>query len=478
MASYAYLLCAAFIVYLLVYDHRHRTSVSITTWIPVIMLFVLSTRTPLQWMSAGQDASYGFAPDRSGNFLDQLFLASFIGISFIISLVRGVSWGKVIAANLALVVLYAYFTLSVAWSYSPADSLIRVVKDFGSTVIVISLMWSEKKPLEAIRAVYVRCAYVLIPLSAVLVRFSAIGKGYSHDGETVFCGAATTKNTLGELLLISILFLLWDHVENRRAAGAKQQFWRGITWHLLVLLFLGFWLLEVSQSKTSLVALLIALALAFRTGWLASQSVSRLVFGAALMYPVLALSIQKLQPIFAPILGALGRDATFTGRTNIWQHITFNTVNPVIGAGFWNFWGGPGGKAIEGIMQTGIPNAHDGYLDIYLDGGLIGVFLLACVLIACGRRLIKNLPTDRFTKLKYAFFIAAIFHNVTESSFARPSGMWFTIVLALITFPVRQQEVETSPEPEDKLVRHLPKTKVGTEKFRTMRPPGQKVRTT
>ncbi len=427
MAPLVFFFCWAFIAVLLVRDARRRPSLSVATWIPTAMLFVLFSRTPVEWIVASSDS----ADTQSGNLLDQTFFAVMIAVSLIITFSRGLKWGKLLAANKALIIFYIYFALSIVWSFSPADSLIRLIKDLGCTVVVLSVVLSEKNPLEALRAVYVRCACILIPLSAVLVRFSSLGKGYSHDGGIVYGGACQTKNEFGELLLISILFLVWDHAESRVASGAWQ-LWHGITWDRIVLVLMGFWLLDLSQSKTSLVALIIGLCLILRTGWLDSQRISRTVFVIALSYPVLALTSHTL---FAPVFEMLGRDATFTGRANIWRHITFHTVNPLIGAGFWNFWGGPGGKAIESAMNTGIPNAHDGYLDIYLDGGLIGVFLLACVLITCGRRLIKRLPGDRYSRLKFAFLVVAILHNVTESSFARPSGMWFTIVLALIDFP-------------------------------------------
>lgn len=391
------------------------------------MLLMLLSRTPSSWLGLDQ------------NVLDQVFFAAIIILSLVITVVRRVKWGKILAANTAVLCFYIYFLLSIGWSLSPADSLIRILKDFGCSFVVIVVILSENKPLEVMRAVYVRCACILIPLSAVLVRFSSLGKGYSNDGGITYGGACQTKNEFGELLLISILFLVWDHVERRFVAGAKQ-LWRGMTWDRIGLILVGFWLLNLSQSKTSLVTLIIALALILRTGWLDSQHVSRTVFGIALLYPVLALTSQTL---FAPVLEMLGRDATFTGRANIWRHITLSTVNPLIGAGFWNFWGGPGGKAIQAAMDTGIPNAHDGYLDIYLDGGLIGVFMLACVLVTCGQRIIRRLPGDRYSRLRYAFLIAAIVHNVTESSFARPSGMWFTIVLALIDYPGLKSQVRS-----------------------------------
>jgi hypothetical protein len=92
-------------------------------------------------------------------------------------------------------------------------------------------------------------------------------------------------------------------------------------------------------------------------------------------------------------------------------------------------------KAVAAAMHTGIPNAHDGYLDIFLDGGLIALFLLSCILFTSGRRLIKNLPLHRYNLLRFAFLIIAIVHNLTESSFARLSALWFTTLLMILEFP-------------------------------------------
>ncbi|MGO9305295.1 MAG: O-antigen ligase family protein [Candidatus Korobacteraceae bacterium] len=339
-----------------------------------------------------------------------------------------------LGANIPIVLFYGYFVISTLWSSYPLDSLIRITKDFGATIIVISVILSDKKPLDALRAVYVRCACVLIPLSADLVRFSPLGKQYARNGNVSYIGAAVQKNSFGEMLLIFMIFLVWDHIEARSAAGAKR-LWSGMKWDCAVLLLMGIWLLRLSDSQTSFVALLMGLALLLRTGWLASRRVTRLILVVALSLPILLLCTQQFSSVFTPILQALGRDATFTGRTDIWHHITFSTVNPWIGEGYWNFWGGPGGRAIATAMETGIPNAHDGYLDIYLDGGLIGLFLLSCVLVTSGRRLIRNLPIHRFYRLSFAFLIVAIVHNLTESSFARLSALWFTTVLMLMDFP-------------------------------------------
>jgi O-antigen ligase len=159
-----------------------------------------------------------------------------------------------------------------------------------------------------------------------------------------------------------------------------------------------------------------------------------LVFGVALSLPFWLLLTQQFRSLFTPLLSVLGRDATFTGRADIWEHIDASTVNPIVGAGFWNFWGGKGGAAISAAMQTGVPNAHSGYLDIYLDGGLIGLVLLFLLLLTTGNRLVRDARRSRFDRLKFALLTVAVVVNLTESNFARPSLIWFTTVLAMLQF--------------------------------------------
>jgi O-antigen ligase len=334
---------------------------------------------------------------------------------------------------MAITLFYVYFAVSSFWSAYPSDSFIRVVKDFGSTLVVASVILSEKNPSAAVRAVYTRSACVLFPLSAVLMKYSSMGRTYTVNGDVEYIGVATQKNSLGTMVMVLTLFLVWDHLETR-AAGAKRP-WSGMRWDFMVLMVLGVYLLYMSGSQTSLVCLLLGLALMLGSGSLTSPGISRMVFIIALCLPALLFFAQEFNSAITPLLGALGRDATFTGRTDIWKHITWTTINPLVGAGFNNFWGGKGGQAISEALQSNVPSAHNGYLDIYLDGGLIGLVLLFCLLFASGSRLIRELHTNRFQTLKFAFLIVVMIGNFTESYFARPSIMWFTTLLVLVEFP-------------------------------------------
>jgi O-antigen ligase len=209
---------------------------------------------------------------------------------------------------------------------------------------------------------------------------------------------------------------------------------------------MGFWLLAQSHSKTALICVLLGAALLVRGRRFNSVVANTFAFVGALSLPLIVLLTQEFKWLLAPLVGAIGRDLTFTGRTEIWSHITLATVNPLIGAGFWSFWGGKGGTAIKHALQTGIPSAHNGYLDIYLDGGFIGLALLCGLIWLRGRGFIRDLNENRrkktanlgvsgFQQFRFAVLVVAIIYNISESAFARPIFIWFTTLLILYEFP-------------------------------------------
>ena len=445
MPTLASCLCWLLIAWLLVRDVRRRRSVSAAVWIPVVLVVILGSRPVSLWLAGGGDviqesgnAVKGMGNEASTSPFDQLFYFCTLAGSLLVAFLRKVKWTKLFAANTTIVLFYLYFALSVLWSGDPGGSLKRLLKDFG-LIFVISVIYSEADPLQAIKAVYVRCASVLFPLSVLFIKyFPGYSRIYDVNGDIQITGVTMQKNSLGELVLICMLFLFWDCLE-ALPIGSRLR-WKHLPFDRLALLAIGAWLLELSQSKTALMSLVVGSALMLTRKRFASRTMNRAVLAGALCAPFLLFSSQQFASVIAPIVEALGRNMTFTGRADIWQQITLKTVNPLIGAGYWNFWGGPGGYAISETMKTTVPNAHDGYLDIYIDGGFIGLAILFVMLVARGNRIInaswlQRRNVDRFMRVRFAFLIVAILYNLSESAFSRMGLIWFTTLLMLLEFP-------------------------------------------
>jgi O-antigen ligase len=136
------------------------------------------------------------------------------------------------------------------------------------------------------------------------------------------------------------------------------------------------------------------------------------------------------------IVKSLGRNTTYTGRTEIWREVKEQPINPLIGCGFLTFWDTKmGSDAIDGIGAR-INTAHNGYLEIYLDGGILGLTLLGIMVLAGGMKVTERLLGGTlWGRMSFAIWICALVYNNSESDFFRFSPLWFTLLLVIIERP-------------------------------------------
>ena len=78
----------------------------------------------------------------------------------------------------------------------------------------------------------------------------------------------------------------------------------------------------------------------------------------------------------------LGRNPTISGRTEIWERCLSVPINPLLGAGYYSFWlDDRRVDIVNADYWFRLNEAHNGYLETYLNEGLIGVFLLVVLLM-------------------------------------------------------------------------------------------------
>jgi O-antigen ligase len=81
----------------------------------------------------------------------------------------------------------------------------------------------------------------------------------------------------------------------------------------------------------------------------------------------------------------------------------------------------------------GIQSAHNGYLEVFLNVGIVGCGLLTILLMAGYRNIIKAFRRDPDTyNLSLAFFIVALVYNFSEAGFRMVTPIWFVLVLAVM----------------------------------------------
>ena len=138
------------------------------------------------------------------------------------------------------------------------------------------------------------------------------------------------------------------------------------------------------------------------------------------------------------VTGALGRESTFSGRTEIWRASLNAADSPIFGTGFESFWNVNVEKVaaqLPGYWEIhNLVSAHNGYIQVYLDLGCIGLCLIVLIIISGYRRAIRAFYLDRgLGSLMLAYIVTAVFYNITEAGFRVLGPGWIFLLLAVIS---------------------------------------------
>lgn len=427
----ALLLCWGGILWLLRQDTRWRHAGSMALWLPGIFLGIQGSRPLSFWFG-----SSGGGGSAEGNPINTAAFAVYIVAALVVLARRGFQWSDAFQRNRAVFLVYAYFLASALWSELPVVSLKRIVKDF-TCVLLAFVILTEQDPAAAFRALIVRVAYILFPLSVVFGKyFPDLGRGYTQAGEPMFTGVADQKNTLGLIVYVFGLVLLWDWMELRkhpqRPGYRLQVFLRG------AMLAIGLWLLVTCDSKTSLVCLVLGAGVLWISPRLVRMAHGRQVLTSGLVAVGLLIALDKSLGISQWLIAATGRDPTLTGRTGIWQVVLEQNINPLLGTGFYVFWDTAKGEAVVDALAR-IKSIHNGYLETYADGGMLGCALLGLMLWSGIRRVIGRLfLPSALGMIGLVFWTTACIHNFSESTFFRLNPLWFTLLLVVLEPPFRR----------------------------------------
>lgn len=437
------LIFSFWLAWILYHDGKARTSVSSSSWIVVVWLFIHGTRPLASWFGWGGNYSRD-----EGNPEEAAVSLILIAAGLIALAQRGIRWPVVIRDNRWVFAFYLFWAMSILWSDYPVITFKRLFKDFGYVVMVLIVL-TDREPIESIKAVCVRLAYLCVPLSLVLIRyFPNWGRamvGYQKNVQ-MYVGVSTHKNMLGVLVLVSVLFLLWDLLES---AGKYRNRLEKATFASRALVLLACWyLLLIIDSQTSLVCAFLGtglLIVLFKLPSVSNRPIRIEVFGlGAVAILLIADSFIDVKQLF---LESLGRDATLTTRTDVWPLLIEFQDNPLVGQGFNTFWAG---ERMEQLADKtfGIIQAHNGYVETYLNGGLIGVGFLVILLLSTyirtRKKLVLGMPDGG---IRFVILFTALLHNYSEASFNKIGPLWFVTLFVFMEYLGQRSRPQMSSSP-------------------------------
>lgn len=318
--------------------------------------------------------------------------------------------------------------ISIAWAVFPMVSLKRVLLLTVVTLVFMIGAAAVRRPEELWRPV----ALVLAGIIAINLVSAVFVPSLGREDTGAFVGLHASKNTAGAISAMAIL--VWFF------AGRFLPEWRVTR---VVVLLAGFAFLVGTDSKTSFAALFVSGGIAVILTGMARTGPLTVAVGLWLVLTLAAVAgfvVYLLTP--TAVLTVLFGDATLTGRTDLWGFLwPFIEQHPWIGMGYQSLWLTGGVGVIErwspSFLNWAVHQAHNGYLDLLLTIGIVGLGLLMAG-VAAG--MVRALAMEAAGQapgcgaLAVAVLVFALIHNATESSLLRGDHtVWGFTFLALLS---------------------------------------------
>lgn len=360
----------------------------------------------------------------------QVFWLVVYGISLGLILARPRQFIRVIKRDQFLLLLIGVAIFSYFWSTIPLTTLRRSIALTGTTFfgIYLATRYTHSQILKLV--------VWTLSIGAVLsVVFAVALPSYGIMSDGNWRGIYVHKNLMGRYMGLNAVLLLLVNSNNPRY---RWLVWAGVA--------LSTGLVLLSSSKGALVtsfSLLILLPLYKSLQWKYTKAVPFLIIVILVYASGAILILGNLETI---VVDTLGKDLTFTGRTDLWELvIEMIKQRPLLGYGYHGFWRryeGPSATVLLGAnWAVPVPHSHNGLLDLWLDLGFVGVFVfLLGFVMSVTRAIIGLRSTKKVEDIWPLIIFACIFlYNLAESTLLKRNDFfWILYVVAVFSRPMQQ----------------------------------------
>ncbi|MGF1607981.1 MAG: O-antigen ligase family protein [Kiloniellales bacterium] len=333
-----------------------------------------------------------------------------------------------------------WFAVTILWSPEEGTTLRRSILMILMSGVAFGVAAARPSPRDFLNISALVIGAILF--FSVLSIFLVPHLGRSPGGQ--FLGIYNHKNGAGYVAAMTFLFWIFLVLSTLRFEMKIIALFASFLW----LFFLVGTLSKTSLGLalvTPLVGISLYYVLQLDLQWRVISYVAGTVLFGVMVWAVLYIN-WTIEDIGILIFD----DLTFTSRTMVWEYVIRSIEErPLLGHGYGSFWKTADGLANRlgaekgsGWAQT-VGSAHNGYLNVWLETGLIGLLLCVTTMVIVFRRILMvmkqpaELPQDRWvyaTLLSITVFL--YLHATMESSlYMAHSGstILFFMVAYLVT---------------------------------------------
>ncbi|MGJ3249864.1 MAG: O-antigen ligase family protein [Elainellaceae cyanobacterium] len=339
-----------------------------------------------------------------------------------------------------LLLLIGIACASVFWSTAPGTTMYRLIALLGTVLFGMYL------PTRfSARELFKLLVWVMSVGAVMSVVFAIALPAYGVTSGGSWQGVYQHKNLMGRMMALNVPFLML--VQPRKSSHQL------IVWGMIGLSAL---LVVLSRSAGALVycVALVGLLYFYRPlRWRDRLAIPVFLILIALIGIMSLWLIANLENI---VVNQLGKDLTLTGRTDIWNAaIHMIQQRPWLGYGYGAFWLGEYGPSEYIIRATGwdeIPHSHNGFIDLCLNIGLLGVITFTTGIFLNIVSAIKRLRFTRDPMMLWALVaLSFIFlSNLSESEILKHNSFfWVLYVATVLARPVELSQRLVKPAQTD-----------------------------
>jgi O-antigen ligase len=412
-------------------DDRYSLLPAILVWVLVVLMIVPEGFDYQHLTDAGAPAA--------GSLGSRLLWSGllFAGAALVVQRAR-LAWVVLGQINPWLSAFFVLALASVAWSIDPGLSARRLVR--VATILLVSLAfvlrgWHEQRLQNVLRPL-LTCVMAGSLIFGLAWPELAIHQELSAELAGAWRGLTNHKNGLGALACISLL--LWWHAGLTRQVSVLGALTGGL---------IAAACLVLSRSSTALATSLFVMLfvlIAVHGPLVLRRQTSVLAVGLLLLIGLYALAILDIVPgmatLIAPITALSSKDATLSGRTEIWAVLTDHIQHhPWLGTGYGAYWtAGPvlGTDAWDMVKRLNgfFPgSAHNGYLEVANDLGLVGLVMLLAYIAVQARQMSTLRRTEpEQAALYFALLLQQAITNLSETHWLSVLSLDF-LLMTLVT---------------------------------------------
>lgn len=328
---------------------------------------------------------------------------------------------EVVRANKLLIAFVLLTVFSTLWSADPGLTLRRGVALLGTTLFGIdfAVRYSIR---DQLRLLAITLGGVVVLSVVMQVFFPGAIPTVDEIYPDAWVGAFSQKNEFGRVVVLTTMVLLT--AVSRSVSGVMTA---------IAAIVAALALIIAAQSMTSFVALvglMLILQYAPILRWSKGIRTVLQVLGGVIALPTLYLLVHNR----TAVTEMLGRNSSLSGRVKIWAlSVSSIGIKPIFGYGYNAFWNvSTEAMRINAALKWRVPHAHNAYLELALELGLVGLALYVAAYVVALRRAAAYMRTHRGHSAKWPLIYLGfvLLYSFTESAVCTPNSIFWMLFAA------------------------------------------------